>query len=168
MNLKNPLALALVALLASSTALARPPGPPGPHGPPPPPIGDVVLKNAVELGLSEEVTQAVSDIAESSRSTVQGLREDLKDARDVLHDLLDAEVPDRGAALDQVRMVGDMETALRETEMGTMLDIRSLLTSEQWETLRETLHRGPGHHGPPPGADGEFRRRPEGDLGRGR
>ena len=149
MSPKAPCALLALALLAGTSAFARPPGPPGgPHGPP---LPEIVEHHADDLGISEEVVVAVQQVGDAARPDMEALRDELGDARGEMHDLMESDAPDRAAVLDNVRRIGDLETSLHELEVGVLLAIRALLTPDQWSAIREKLpHRRP-HRGPPPG-----------------
>lgn len=69
------IAIALTAMLFSTTAMARPGG-----GPPPP--GIVVEQNAQELGLSETEVQSMRAVFDNNRETMRAMMEEMRAAKD--------------------------------------------------------------------------------------
>jgi len=154
----------ITALTLSATALATPPqhGPPGKHRGPPPPH-EVIRKHADELGIDDETVQAIVDIAENARDEMHALHQVVRKESRALRGLLDADEPDRRAVHRQVDVLKSAEAAVQKQQLTTLIEIRSHLTLEQRDAIKELHQRmkrqGPphgrgGHRGPPPGHRG--------------
>jgi Spy/CpxP family protein refolding chaperone len=165
------------SLLASGgfaiAAVAHPPGPGpgggppgsgrrGPHGPPP--IERVLERHAGELGLDADTRAAIRDIAAKARQDEQPVADQLHSLQDQMHELLDGDSPQLDDVMQWADRIGAAETELKKRRLRTMLEIRTLLTPEQRQTLvkifeeRRGRRRGfPGETPPPdmPGADPE-------------
>lgn len=109
-------------------------GGPGGHGPH---LGAMIDHHAELLGLDEDTRATIRQIVEDSHAERKELRRETKEARAILHEMLEADVPDRDAVLDQVERVGELKTASKKHRVETLLEIRSLLTPEQRATLKE-------------------------------
>ena len=133
--------LALAALLVAPALALAGPGP-GHHGPPP--LDEVVEERADELGIAPETVEAIRDIAD--REAFEPLRADVRAAHDALREAMNA--ADRSAALAASARLSEAEQALRDAHLQTALEVRELLTDEQWQAIQP---RGP-----------EQRPRPEG------
>ncbi len=150
--MRRLITVALAALLSAPALAGPPPGdrpPHGHHGPGGPGVG--IAQHAERLGLDEATLAQIEEIGEASRVAGEALGEAMHEARDELHELLRADDPERRAVLKAAERIGDAETALRKHHLGTMLDIRALLTPEQREELvriHEEIGPPPGH-GPP-------------------
>jgi Spy/CpxP family protein refolding chaperone len=137
--------LTTLAWLASAApALARPFGPMG-GGPPPPPDAFVDL-HADELGLDDATRQAIRDILATSHEEGRALNQQVREERQKLHTLLDAEPVDRDAVMAQVDLVGQLETQAEKHRIESMLAIREKLTPEQRAKLVELRGRMFEHH----------------------
>jgi len=126
-------AAALALALASTHADARPQG--RPQGPPPP-LAQVIERHADELGLDAATLDEVTALQEQEREQAGELRETIREARESLRALMDAEQPDEAAVVSQVEALGAIQTQARIARVRTDLAVRSLLTSEQLATLR--------------------------------
>ncbi|OIP29072.1 MAG: hypothetical protein AUK47_28350 [Deltaproteobacteria bacterium CG2_30_63_29] len=123
---------------------------PGPHlGPPSP---EMLVERATEAGIDEATIEQLLAIMEANKDVMETLQKELMAAHDELRALVEADAPDRDAILQQVEAVGAMETDLRKQHLSIELEVRSLLTPEQWAQLRPPMGpmRGEGPDGPPP------------------
>lgn len=131
------LTLLSALLLASGAAFAGPGG----RGP------DALLdpgrldRAAERLGLDDATLEKVKARAYAAQKEAITAKAELKVARIELHRLLDADAPDKAAALAQVDRVGQLESALRRLKVSALLDIRGMLTPEQRAQLK-TMKRG--------------------------
>lgn len=128
------------------------PGPGGPGGPgmhgPHGPHGDFAWwKNSettTKLGLNDsQVKQLDQTFVQHKMKLIDDMAA-MQKADLTLHSLLDADSPDQSqvmAAVDQV--LASRGTVERETTM-MMLDMRKVLTVEQWKQLRAMHPMGPG------------------------
>jgi Spy/CpxP family protein refolding chaperone len=104
----------------------------GHHGP-----GAMIEWQAEELGLDEPTREAVRKIVESSRERGEALHEEKRAARDALHELLEQDAPDHAEVMRQAELVGALELELDKHRLGTLLEIRALLTPEQRKRMSE-------------------------------
>lgn len=123
--IRSLLVAALVAFVG--TAQAQPPRGPG-HGPGP---GVFLERHADELGLDDATREQIRQLAEDTRTAIEGLHAEIREARGVLRGLLSEEAPDEAAVMAQLEAIGALEVEARKERMATMLRIRGLLTPEQ-------------------------------------
>jgi len=93
---------------------------------------------AEKIGLSDQQKQQLEKIGQSSRLTMIDLRADLEKQRVILRPMLQTYHPDEGQVLAQVEKVSQARAALEKARVQSMLSTRSVLTEEQWNTLRES------------------------------
>jgi Spy/CpxP family protein refolding chaperone len=126
-------ALVLIPFIAvSGTVLAqRGFGPPGKGDP----MGGFLERNAEELGLDDETTEAIQQVLEEGRERARGLDGALQEAHRVMRDLLRQDVPDKVTVMRQAEVIGELETERQKHRLSTLIEIRSLLTPEQRELL---------------------------------
>jgi len=159
------LAAALVALSLAgfaAGAAAQGPGPdapphPGrwhPGAPPGPPFSDVLERHADELGLDADTLARIHAIAAKAREAEQPLADQLRSLHEGMHQMLEAEAPKFDDVMQQADRIGALETELRKARLGTMLEIRSLLSPEQRQKLVQLFEARKqhwrGHEGVPP------------------
>ena len=104
-----------------------------------------------QLDLPKEKRQEVDAILAKARADREALREPLRTAREQIRTELDQPAPSLDAVLAQADSIGALESRARKSELQALVEVRKLLSAEQWQKLRE--HAGPPHRGgPPPGA----------------
>lgn len=100
-------------------------------GPPP-----EVMKQALrQAGLSNEQMKKIDELIFAAEKEKLDLRHQLRKARLELGRLLGEEKPDRGAVLELADRMGKLETELRRNHLKLLLDVRSLMTPEQWTQI---------------------------------
>lgn len=166
-----PFALVLAALLvAGGTALAR--KGPGHRGGPDGPRAEFNLRMleraAGQLGLDDATLSRIKDRVYESEKTGIDLKAKLELAKLELRRALGADEPVKADVMKRVAEVGDLETRLRQHQIGLMLDVRAMLTPEQRKQLKQMRgerrerrgkrgkrgkreRRGPGGPDGPPG-----------------
>jgi len=135
-----PMALALALMLAPA-ALAQPSGRPmgpGPGGPGPGPgRGPNLERMTQQLDLTDQQRDQIREILDNHRDGAQKLDQEMRAARDTLHDAIHAEVFDETAIRDAAAAVSLLE-ADRAVDMArTLSQVRQVLTPEQREKLAE-------------------------------
>ncbi|RLB59731.1 MAG: hypothetical protein DRI34_00920 [Deltaproteobacteria bacterium] len=90
-------------------------------------------------GLSKQQIRRIGELSLQADRQKLDIQKDLDLARLRLQQLLDADRPDRQAIMRQVEKVGRLETRLRQNRIDLLLDIRALMTAEQWRQL-ELFH----------------------------
>lgn len=156
------LTLAIVCAFTLSTqAIAEPPGGPGMRGPGhgPPPPHEIIRRHADELGIDDQTVQDIVELAEQARSGMRTHHDTVREARETLHRLLQADAPNRQQVMKQVDVVASAEAAQRKHQLSTLIDIRALLTVEQRQRLHEFHEKQRAKHprgggGPPPHGPG--------------
>ena len=124
---------------------AQPPGPSARHTP----HGPRLERLVEELGLDAQTLAQVDAIIDASRAKKRALRRQLREAREQMYSLLEAQEPQEAALLKQADHIGGLRTKLRKERLKTMLRVRALLSPEQRASLLERLNKAPrrGRHG---------------------
>jgi Spy/CpxP family protein refolding chaperone len=147
--MRFPIKTALVATLLAAGTLAMALGPGG-------------GRMAKDLGLTPEQQQKMKDLRTTHQQEVSPIREQIKAKMLDIRLEMEKDAPDTGV-LD--RLVGEAETlkaSLHKARLHHLLDLKKILTPEQWQKAREHfLAQG--------GRDGEGERHGRGERGsRGR
>ena len=102
------------------------------------------------------------------------LKAKIEQAHVDLQEMMHRDAPDRSAVMSKVEAIGKLQISARQLRVGTMLDLRALLTPDQRKALRELMSKrrqraerrgwrrgqgrhgpgGPGHRAPRPGGPG--------------
>ena len=147
-------ALVAASALAFGTAVANPSDAPSPdgdgieacqhgkrgkrgwHGKRRGPGPRFFAKNAEALGLDDTTVAAIKDIFQGAKDQRKALRQQTKLAKTTLRDLMGAEVVDSAAILAQAKTLGALKAQKVEARATTMLQVRSLLTAEQFAKVK--------------------------------
>ena len=122
----------LAALTLSGVSFARPPFESAePHHDP----GAFIEENAEALNLDGETLSAIRSIVEASKGTGDQLHAKLRELHEGMKALLSQDTPDESAVMKQVDSIGVAEVEMHKHRLGTMLEIRALLTPEQREEM---------------------------------
>lgn len=132
----------LSAALASPAPGLRPPHPPGPPGPPPP---ELLIERAVDAGVADETVDEMQRRLEAAAPALDQAHAAERAGHDTLRDLMTASAhPDRRAVLAASRALADAEARVRELHLTLELDLRALLTEDEWAAVRPPAPpRGP-------------------------
>lgn len=95
-----------------------------------------------ELELSAETGDAVEKLLDQTRAQQRELRGQLRENHERMHDLLAQESAPAQEILALADTIGALETHLHKNRLQTLLQIRSLLTPEQWQELLPQHERG--------------------------
>jgi Spy/CpxP family protein refolding chaperone len=157
----------MAALALAGAALAAPPGAGPRHGGPHHgpgmhmfhPGALPVLAEALELTEDQQAT--IESLFEEMRPQPPGpeVRERMQSLREQMHELWQAESPDRGAILAKMAEMDALRAELRAERRNQRISLRlavlDVLTPEQRaeltelrEEMRERRQRGPGRRGP--------------------
>jgi len=101
------------------------------------PMMERVLKERV--GLSDKQIDQIHDLQYKADREKIDIHHELQRARLDLEQMMRADKPDRARVLAQVDKIGALETKLKKNRVGLMLQIRGLVTPEQWRKM-ESLH----------------------------
>jgi Spy/CpxP family protein refolding chaperone len=125
-------AFALVAcLFQAGSAEAQP------RGPEPDRPEHFIGEHADELGLDEGTRTQIEEIVLRSRREAEKLRRAHHQAGRTLRQLLELDEPDEASVMQQADVVGSLESQRLKQRIGSMLEIRALLTPEQRRRLVE-------------------------------
>jgi Spy/CpxP family protein refolding chaperone len=100
-----------------------------------PPLDALLEKNAERLGLEAETLERIRAVADTARPEHERLSDELHALRREMRTLLEADAPDRDAVMHHADRIGAAETALDKHRLGTLLEIRALLTPAQRQEL---------------------------------
>jgi Spy/CpxP family protein refolding chaperone len=141
------LALVVVALLGAGTAYSKP-GRGGCHGHGKGAGLDRLEAKLAELELDADTRAAAARVLEQARADRAGRRDEMRDARRALHELLEREQPAVDQVMAQADAVGALQTEAHKAKLRTMLELRALVGAEQWQELKGSLHHRHGHDEP--------------------
>jgi Spy/CpxP family protein refolding chaperone len=110
---------------------------------------------AEKLGLDDAQQSKVSEILYEHELERIDLKSAVERAEVELRHLLDADTPDRKKALAAVDTLNQAEAALRRHQVEMVLDLRGVVSAEQWDTLerlrqaKERMEKGWAPPAPP-------------------
>ncbi len=131
------LALAVVTTVAGTAVAKRHGGSPG-HGS----MLGRVERGVDELELAPETRKSVDAILDQARAQRRELRDQLRTARGQMRGMLDESAPSTDAVLAQADAIGALETQATKLDLQAIIQVRKLLSAEQWQELR--AHGGHG------------------------
>jgi Spy/CpxP family protein refolding chaperone len=91
---------------------------------------------AARIGLSAEQQKRIDDLFLQSRLQLIHLHASLQEEQLLLEPLLDANTFDQAKALAQIDKIADTRAELEKTNARMLLNIRGVLTADQWAKLR--------------------------------
>jgi Spy/CpxP family protein refolding chaperone len=105
---------------------------------------------ATRIGLSAEQQKRIGDLFLQSRVQLIHMHASLQEEQLMLEPLLDATPFDEAKAMAQIDKIADTRADLEKTNAKMLLNIRGVLTTDQWAKLRTRAHgmRVPGDMGP--------------------
>lgn len=110
---------------------------------------DPFLRGVQQLGLDDATEEAVLDVLHAAAADRDQLRQEERAAREEMTALMSADAPDREAVLAQHQALSELISDLRRVDLVMILDVRALLTPEQWRALAAQLPPPPGPRGGP-------------------
>ena len=111
------------------------------------------MERAVEqLDLPAETLGSVYAVLDDARASSRASRGQVREAHEQMRGLLEQLEPEIRAVMDQADKIGALETESRKLQLRAMLDIRALLSVEQWELLQRHMHHGRGDERGPRGS----------------
>ena len=135
------LALVVVALLGASTPLSRSRhGACHEHGPNA--RFDRLEAELGKLALATDTRAAAEHLLAQARTDREAHREQMRDAHQALRELLEQDTPALEPVLAQADAIGALGTEAHKAQLRTMIELRSLLSPEQWQALRASLRDG--------------------------
>ena len=100
------------------------------------------------LGLNPDQRKRVEAIRQDHRLKQIDLRANVEKARITLEPLIGAEQPEENKILQQMDRLSQAENELRKDEMRQQLEIRKVLTPDQWRRVQDE-RRNPGPQAQP-------------------
>ncbi len=94
------------------------------------------------LGLDAATQKSVHDIIDQAKQDAQATRDKLHAARKQMRELLAQDNPDENAVLAQADTLGALQTEMRKSMLQNLLQVRKLLTADQWQQLHKHFQRG--------------------------
>ena len=101
-----------------------------------PPIHLVVKHRGDEIGLDQSVLNNMQDIVDANKEAAQSLRDRMSEARSELQRRFAIEPIDETAIRAQSERIDALHSAVMQHRLDVDLQLRALLTAEQWEALR--------------------------------
>lgn len=98
------------------------------------------------LGLPQATLDSAHALLDKARDENRGTRGQIRDAHDQMQTLMQAEKPDVDAVMAQVDTIGGLETTAKKVRLKTILELRAMLTPEQWAQLQQPLPGEKEHH----------------------
>jgi Spy/CpxP family protein refolding chaperone len=95
---------------------------------------------ATRIGLSAEQQKRIEDQFLQSRVQLIHMHASLQEEQLMLRPLLDATPFDEAKAMEQIDKIADTRADLEKTNAKMLLNIRGVLTAEQWTKLRSGRH----------------------------
>ena len=109
-----------------------------------------------DLNLTKEQSDKIADLRDKQERRSIELRAQIQTAQLDMRKLMRADKPDKAAIGRQIDKVSGLRADLQKSRVGTMLDVREILTPEQREKMRGRLGLMDGDEGPPaPGMGAE-------------
>ena len=105
---------------------------------------------AQRLQLTEEQKTHLDSVFSVSASDLIDLRAEVEKASIAVHSELDQPQINRDALRKAANRLSDAQGRLFERELMMLVDMRGVLTADQWSSLRAELDRPHGHFGRPP------------------
>jgi len=146
------LAMLLMAGGAAAIAQDAPPAPPadmhahhmaGMHGEMPPP--EMWSKVADQLGLNQDQRTKLDAIRQQNRINLIDLHASLEKEEATLEPMMQADTPDENKITSQIDRVAQARAELEKAHARMLLQIRTVLTPDQWSKL-QAMHRSGGMH----------------------
>jgi Spy/CpxP family protein refolding chaperone len=102
-----------------------------------------------ELNLTKEQRDKIADLRDRQERRSIDLRAQIQTAQLDMRKLMRAEKPDKAAIGRQIDKVSALRADLQKSRIGTMLDVREILTPEQREKMRGRMGMMDGDEAPP-------------------
>ena len=128
----------------------------------PPPLKKRVMK---ELGLNDQQIKKIEDLTYKADRAKLDIQHEVQKAHLDLQHLMSQDNPSKSKVFSQLEKMSALDLKMKKNRVGLMLEIRTLLTPEQWEKLemfqaqrkhkrrerrRQRRYRGAGPDAPMP------------------
>ena len=108
----------------------------GPKGVPPAMMKKVLKE---KVGLNDQQIQKISQLQYQADREKLDIHHEIQKTRLDLEHQMQADKPSKAKVFAQIEKVGALETRLKKNRVSLMLEIRKLVTTEQWQKMEE-LH----------------------------
>jgi Spy/CpxP family protein refolding chaperone len=115
-----------------------------------------------EIGLSDQQIEKVQGLRFKADREQVDIRSDLDKAHIDMQQLLSADKPNDAAVFTQIEKIGALEVQLKKNRIGLMLEVRKLMTPEQWEKIEMIWAEEHGKDRHFPGRHGDAAQTPAG------
>jgi Spy/CpxP family protein refolding chaperone len=105
-------------------------------------------RDVARLGLPQDQLANVYQVIDQARVQRRGFDGELHVAHERMRELLDQDAPSVEAVTSQADSIGALQTEARKVELRALVQVRNLLTAEQWQQL-ESKQRGHRFHDRP-------------------
>jgi Spy/CpxP family protein refolding chaperone len=99
------------------------------------------------IDLEPTTRDAVVAVLDRARTEREAMREPMREAHVQMRATLDQDAPSLDAVLAQADAIADLETKAKKSELTAVVEIRKLLTADQWKALRAQHERGKHRRG---------------------
>jgi Spy/CpxP family protein refolding chaperone len=93
-----------------------------------------------DLALDAETRASAEQVLAQARTERETQREEMRDARGALRELLAQDPPALEQVMAQADAIGALETESHKARLRTMIELRSLLGAERWQELKGSRH----------------------------
>ena len=102
---------------------------------------DRLEEKLAALELDDQTRASAEQVLARARAESESQREAKREARRMLHDLLDQEQPVVEQVMAQADALGALETEAHKAKLRTKLELRALLGPDQWQELRDAFRK---------------------------
>lgn len=115
-----------------------------------------------ELGLTDDQVERIRKIDQTAAAQVRPIQERRREGQAKMRELMQAPQPDKTAIMKQIDIDGQTQIDLRKAQVSEMLELRGVLTPEQFDKARGLIRQrmegaGPGARRPGSPADRPLR-----------
>lgn len=106
-------------------------------------------RDIASLGLEQAKLDAAYQAIDQARAQRRSLDGEIRAAHERMRELLEQDAPAVDAVTAQAEKLGALQTEARKAELRALVQVRSLLTPEQWKQIEPRGHRGRFDRGGP-------------------
>jgi Spy/CpxP family protein refolding chaperone len=105
-----------------------------------------IERKVERLELAPETRQAIYDVIDQARDQERETRSQIRSSHERMRELLSQSSPSEEEVLALADSIGTLETDASKRRLRTMLQIRALVTPEQWQELHAGFEKRHGKH----------------------
>ncbi len=111
---------------------------------------EIIMQNQARLELSSDQRDRIRERVSASQAEFTGLHWDLQSEMEVMSGLLSDLATEEATVLDQLERILMIEAKVKRAQIGMMVGIRKVLTSDQYEIARDLAQRARKRGSSPP------------------